>query len=117
MNYLFCERCTPHRTDLTYLELGALDGKLYSNTLLLEQRSWSGLLIEGVPANAEKLQRIKQNHPKTKQREAAASAAAAFDHPPAVFAVAIDHLAVVAPVVARRDDGHEASRPRRRLVF
>ena len=40
----------------TFVELGALNGRLYSNTLLLERCfGWNGLLIEALPHNFEKL--------------------------------------------------------------
>ena len=40
------------------VEIGALDGLLYSNTLMLEKcLGWRGLLIEGNPTNAAKLLR------------------------------------------------------------
>jgi FkbM family methyltransferase len=40
----------------SYVELGALDGRRWSNTILLEAcYSWSGLLIEGNPRNFEAL--------------------------------------------------------------
>ena len=49
---LFCDKC-PSRT---YVEIGALDGVKYSNTLLLErQLYWHGVLIEGHPDNAARL--------------------------------------------------------------
>jgi len=42
--------------DGTYLELGALDGTLYSNTRFLEETmGWSGVLIEASPPSYEKL--------------------------------------------------------------
>lgn len=42
----------------TFVELGALDGLTYSNTLVLERCfGWRGLLIEANPANFAKLQR------------------------------------------------------------
>ncbi len=41
----------------TYVELGAFDGKTYSNTIMLERCfGWHGLLIEGSPENFLKLQ-------------------------------------------------------------
>jgi len=50
---VFCDVCRHQRT---YLELGALDGKKYSNTFYLELAyGWGGLLIEGLPQNAQKL--------------------------------------------------------------
>ena len=50
---VFCDVCTHQRT---YLEIGALDGMKYSNTLVLERdANWGGLLIEGLPANAKNL--------------------------------------------------------------
>eukprot|EP00966_Prymnesium_polylepis_P116539 2693421-Prymnesium_polylepis.1 len=50
---LFCDVCREQRI---YLEIGALDGAMYSNTLALENGyNWGGLLIEGLPANARSL--------------------------------------------------------------
>ncbi|CAM9515849.1 unnamed protein product, partial [Ectocarpus fasciculatus] len=48
-------------TSGTFLELGALDGKLYSNTLVLENKMlWKGILIEGSPKSYHAL---KTNRP------------------------------------------------------
>ena len=48
----FCDTC-PGRT---YVEIGALDGVKYSNTLFLERNfNWHGVLVEGHPENAAKL--------------------------------------------------------------
>lgn len=45
----------------TFLELGALDGQLYSNTLVLDkQMHWRGVLIEGSPRSFAAL---KKNRP------------------------------------------------------
>ena len=45
----------------TFLELGALDGKLYSNTKLLEEeRGWRGVLVE---PNKEEFDKIPMNRP------------------------------------------------------
>lgn len=45
-----------------FLEVGALDGLQYSNTLTLERElGWSGLLIEGCPENAAKLATNRPN--------------------------------------------------------
>lgn len=47
-------------TQRTYVEIGALDGKLYSNTLMLEQKlAFGGVLIEGHPKNAMKLEHLR----------------------------------------------------------
>lgn len=44
----------------TFVELGALDGRRYSNTWMLEKCfGWHGLLIEGSPVNFEKLNRYR----------------------------------------------------------
>lgn len=51
---LFCDVCS--RTKRQYIELGALQGVKYSNTLVLETKlNWHGLLIEGHPGNAPNL--------------------------------------------------------------
>ena len=53
VQHVFCDVCTQQRT---YLEIGALDGLKYSNTLMLERGyNWGGLLIEGLPQNAQAL--------------------------------------------------------------
>lgn len=52
---LFCDACT--REVRKYVEIGALDGHMFSNTLLLEKLGWEGLLIEGQPTNAQALMR------------------------------------------------------------
>ena len=40
----------------TFVEIGALDGRTYSNTLYFEQKwDWRGLLIEGTPSNQQHL--------------------------------------------------------------
>ena len=45
----------------TFVELGALDGTTFSNTLLLERcYNWTGLLIEANAENYEQLQRAKR---------------------------------------------------------
>lgn len=50
-----------YRTQGIFVELGALDGLLYSNTLAFERFfNWTGLLIEPVPSNYVKLE---QNRP------------------------------------------------------
>ena len=49
----------------TYLEFGAVDGVLYSNTLFLEQNlGWSGVLLEASPTSFQGLQknRAQNNH-------------------------------------------------------
>lgn len=44
-----------------FVELGALDGMTYSNTIALERCfNWSGVLIEGSPSNFAKLQRAER---------------------------------------------------------
>ena len=50
-------RSTGKRHPPTFVELGALDGERYSNTLMLERCfGWRGLLIEANPANFGALQ-------------------------------------------------------------
>lgn len=51
-----------NKTNGVYIELGALDGKLYSNTKFFEDHlHWSGILIEPHP---EKFKLLKNNRPK-----------------------------------------------------
>ena len=45
----------------TFVEMGALDGLTYSNTLVLERCfNWTGVLLEANPANYAKLLRSKR---------------------------------------------------------
>lgn len=51
----------PKKTNGFFIELGALDGVLYSNTKFFEdERGWNGILIEAAPNLFEQL---KQNRP------------------------------------------------------
>ena len=51
---LFCDQCPGRRRN--YVEMGALDGIKYSNTLMLERDfHWGGMLIEGQPGSAGQL--------------------------------------------------------------
>ena len=55
------DRYFKNKTNGTYIELGALDGVLYSNTKFFEdQLDWTGILIEPHPFKFEKL---KENRP------------------------------------------------------
>lgn len=45
----------------TFLELGAMDGVLYSNTKTLEDRGWTGYLIEPDPVSFSKLPKNRPN--------------------------------------------------------
>ena len=48
----------------TFVEIGALDGRLFSNTLFFEKYlNWSGVLIEG---NPERTSALNRNRPNTK---------------------------------------------------
>ena len=50
----FCGHTKPG----TFVEIGALDGHLFSNSLFFEEYlGWKGVLIEGAPGNAKKLMR------------------------------------------------------------
>ncbi|XP_061190047.1 uncharacterized protein LOC133197880 [Saccostrea echinata] len=45
-----------------FIEMGAYDGKVHSNTLWLERKhNWTGLLIEGNPASCPFIDRAKRN--------------------------------------------------------
>jgi len=47
----------------TYIELGALDGNLYSNTKFFEEQfGWKGILIEPHPNKFELLQKNRPNN-------------------------------------------------------
>jgi len=43
-----------------FVEVGCIDGKIFSNTLSFEERGWKGLCVE---AHADYIQLIKQNRP------------------------------------------------------
>ena len=56
----FCE-AAPGQKGRTYVEMGATNGVLASNTLFFQQHlGWSGLLIEGHPVNAARLMHSKR---------------------------------------------------------
>ncbi|XP_062591339.1 uncharacterized protein LOC134259657 [Saccostrea cucullata] len=45
-----------------FIEMGAYDGKVHSNTLWLERKhNWTGLLIEGNPVSCPYIDRVKRN--------------------------------------------------------
>ncbi|XP_062616375.1 uncharacterized protein LOC134278074 [Saccostrea cucullata] len=45
-----------------FIEMGAYDGKVHSNTLWLERKhNWTGLLIEGNPVSCPNIDRVKRN--------------------------------------------------------
>lgn len=45
----------------TFVEVGCIDGKRFSNTLALEQRGWSGVCIEAHPAFVDQLRTNRPN--------------------------------------------------------
>lgn len=45
---------------LRFCEVGAGDGRLYSNTLLLEQQGWEGILIEPHPLSAAAARQVRK---------------------------------------------------------
>jgi FkbM family methyltransferase len=47
-----------------FLDIGACDGKVNSNTLALVERGWSGVLVEPSPKAFTMLQEIHRNNPK-----------------------------------------------------
>ncbi len=49
------------RTDGFYVEVGANDPKMLSQTWLLEKVGWRGILVEPLPDNAELLRRARPN--------------------------------------------------------
>lgn len=60
--YLY-EKLFKNKRNGTYIELGALDGVLYSNTKFFEESlQWSGILIEPHPLKFEELQRNRPNN-------------------------------------------------------
>ena len=50
-----------NRRSGTYLEVGAMDGRKFSNTLLLSDRGWTGILIEANPSMAALLYKNRRN--------------------------------------------------------
>ena len=66
VQHVFCDVCPKQRT---YLEIGALDGLKYSNTVLLERGyNWGGLLIEGLPQNAVPTPHGRRQRPRRHRR-------------------------------------------------
>jgi FkbM family methyltransferase len=47
-------------TEGTFLEIGCIDGRRFSNTLLLEQRGWRGMCVEAHP---DYIELLKANRP------------------------------------------------------
>lgn len=47
-----------------FLEIGAYDGKTFSNTLALVERGWSGVCVEPSPTPFTKLQELHRNNDK-----------------------------------------------------
>lgn len=63
LSFLF-ERFLGAKTDGFFVEVGAFDGVLVSNTWGLAERGWAGLLIEPIPDFAEKCRANHLAHPK-----------------------------------------------------
>lgn len=57
----FCDALWPLGAGV-YVEAGANDGLLWSNTLLLERKGWSGLLVEPSPSAFESLSLNRPNN-------------------------------------------------------
>lgn len=55
----------------TFIDIGACDGRLNSNTLALTLRGWSGILIEPSPRAFLELQKLHESNPKLKLIHAA----------------------------------------------
>lgn len=65
----------------TYIELGALDGELYSNTKFFQdQLQWSGILIEPHPKKFQKLQILRPNNSLFQELVSSSSEELAFRH-------------------------------------
>ena len=45
----------------TFIEIGASDGKILSNTYLLEQMGWTGICVEPIPEKFELLQKNRKS--------------------------------------------------------
>ena len=54
-----------------FLDVGAWDGKTYSNTLKLYERGWSGVLVEPSPSSFKALQKTYNGLPRVKLVNAA----------------------------------------------
>ena len=59
---LWIKKVTNNKINGFFVELGARDGKLTSNTYLLEKElNWTGILVECSPKNFERLQQLRSN--------------------------------------------------------
>ena len=59
-NHVFSKLPFEQRFGGTFIEIGALNGKRYSNTWYFEKKwDWRGILIEGHPSNSPKLREIQ----------------------------------------------------------
>jgi len=54
------------KKDGKFLDLGAYDGKTFSNTLALVERGWGGVCVEASPQCFVSLQNVHRNHPQVK---------------------------------------------------
>lgn len=55
------EALFPGKTDGFFIEVGALDGKRFSNTLSFEERGWTGILVEPHPLYTALLRKNRPN--------------------------------------------------------
>lgn len=72
-----------------YIEVGAYDGVTFSNTYLLEQRGWQGILVEPSPEMAA---RCRAARPRSRVIEAACGGAGARRIAPFTVAAGVDTL-------------------------
>lgn len=57
-----------------FLDIGAYDGKTFSNTLRLAELGWTGVCVEASPINFVRLYELHKNNPKIELLNAAISA-------------------------------------------
>jgi FkbM family methyltransferase len=57
------QECFGYKTDGTFVEVGAYDGKTYSHTWGLAELGWTGVYVEPVPALAARCTENHANHP------------------------------------------------------
>jgi FkbM family methyltransferase len=54
------EKLFPDKVDGTFVDIGAHDGVTFSNTYILEQKGWNGMVVEPNPLVYEKLSRNRK---------------------------------------------------------
>jgi len=72
LNHLYSQFLGNHEEG-TFVEIGANDGLLFSNTWGLSERHWRGIMVEPIPALAAACRRNHREHPNVVVVEAAIS--------------------------------------------